>query len=273
MKKKEKISWKIFDNWEYEKKTERLNWNVFGELQPYYKNMTEYQLKQYQNILKVWNNKLNDFGNDPTNYDWSNFRPLRIKREEDWSAWLAFLIEQSETGILANEIFKNQEFEHLDYIFPTIKLEKEDYLRDYRADIIIKWKNNHYSHIEVKVGDKNLKKTFQTSKQLQETYKIPDNKWTNFIILLPTQLISWDTETENDKTGIIVKPITWDKISIALRKSLIDNENLKWKTWAYSIIGAIEQKLLDFEGFKDFQSVPTNIDLKTEILKKSLQHE
>lgn len=270
---KEKISWQIFDNWDYNKILKQLNWNTFSELTPFYKKMNEYQLKEYHGILTIWNNKLIDFGNDPTNYDWSDFRPLRIKREEDWSSWLAFLIQHSETGIFAREILKNKEFEYLDYISPIIKLENEDYLRNYRADMIIKWKNKHYSHIEVKVRDRNLKKTFKTSEQLQKTHKIANNKWANFIILLPSQLIAWDSEIDDDKTGVIIKSITWDKISIALRKSLIADENIKWKTWAYSIIGAIEQKLLGFKGFENSHSTSAAIDLKTEILKKSLQYE
>src|SRR5262245_37323887 len=40
-------------------------------------------------------------GADPSARDWTSFRPLRRDREEDWSDWLAQLIEESRTGRFA----------------------------------------------------------------------------------------------------------------------------------------------------------------------------
>ena len=51
--------------------------------------------------IAVWADRLADLGGEPVCQDWSRFRPLRLSREEDWSDWLAHLIETSSTGVSA----------------------------------------------------------------------------------------------------------------------------------------------------------------------------
>ena len=52
-------------------------------------------------------------------------------------------------------------------------------------------------------------------------------------------------------------------MAIILRKSiLISNESLSWKVWAYSFLGAIEQKLLYFKNkyrISDMLQIENNI--------------
>lgn len=43
-----------------------------------------------------------ELGGDPSARDWTSFRMLRREREEDWSDWLAQLIEDSKTGCFAS---------------------------------------------------------------------------------------------------------------------------------------------------------------------------
>src|SRR6476646_7374272 len=52
-------------------------------------------------LRRSWDNSLVDLGGDPSARDWTSFRPLRRDREEDWSDWLAQLIEDSRTGRFA----------------------------------------------------------------------------------------------------------------------------------------------------------------------------
>lgn len=46
-------------------------------------------------LRTVWDSALRDIGGDPSTKDWAEFRPLCPKREENWSDWLAQLIEDS----------------------------------------------------------------------------------------------------------------------------------------------------------------------------------
>src|SRR5688572_13549689 len=48
-------------------------------------------------------------GGDPNSRDWGMFRPLRRHREEDWSDWLAQLLEDSKSGLLACALFGRAE--------------------------------------------------------------------------------------------------------------------------------------------------------------------
>ncbi len=110
--------------------------------------------------MDKWNEKFDALGGDPTYNNWNNFRPLRLTREEDWVDWLAYLIESDDMGHFAKALLK--ETRATNFIAPKRVL-REDPCKGYRADLIIEWQNKSFTHIEVKIGDPNLKKTYPTS--------------------------------------------------------------------------------------------------------------
>lgn len=265
------LTWDIFNDWNINQTSQlNLNWESFVSLKPYYNKLINSRYEQLLTALNKWNTILVAYGNDPTYYNWDNFRPLRLNREEDWSDWLAFLIEKSETGFFNTDLFKINP----DFItnFSSPKVDREVTVQNFRADLIIQWKNDNFTHLEIKIGDKNLKKTFETSRVLQQKYKIDDNNWNNYILLLNNQLNDWLKVEEQSKINTIVKAITWQDVSISLRKSLLTNENYTWKAWAYTFIGAIEQKLINYKGYKITEKPTENLDIKTEILEKALNN-
>ena len=75
---------------------------------------------EYSRMLKLSNRALKAFGGDPSSTDWSNFRPLRLSREEDWADWLMHLIEQSGTGLLSS-MYSTIVIEKLRHSFSLIR--------------------------------------------------------------------------------------------------------------------------------------------------------
>jgi len=266
-------SWQVFDSWYLPKSIKKdLNWSIFEELVPLHNAIIEKQYKVLFPLLDKWNGLLKDLDADPTFKNWNNFRPLRLSREEDWVDWLAFLIETSTTGIFSKELLQIKSVRN--YANPK-KVLREDIYKSYRADLIIEWENENYTHIEVKIGDPNLKKTFPTSEVFQQKFKIKKTKWTNFILLLSNQLPEWDYVNENTNSIAIVNAITWEDVCIALRKALQSEESILWKAWAYSYLGAVEQLIIGYKGYLLRTNVKPkeNLDKKILILKKGLQYE
>ena len=106
---------------------------------------------------------------------------------------------------------------------------------------------------------------------MRKYYNTPKNKWSDFIIILESQIEDWDNIDHSKKCYI--KYLTWNDVAIILRKSiLISDESLSWKVWAYSFLGAIEQKLLYFKNkykSSDILQIENNII----ILKEGLVNE
>src|SRR5258708_28212550 len=56
---------------------------------------------------REWDVALHDLDlGDPSGVDRTSFRMLRLGREEDWSDWLAQLIEDSRAGSFARRVFR-----------------------------------------------------------------------------------------------------------------------------------------------------------------------
>lgn len=249
-------------------------WDVFDELQINYEKLINYKRDEYLKLIKKWDSKLEFLGKDSTHINWDNFRPLRLSREEDWSDWLAFLIERSNTGFFAENIFNITSFKQDDYILPIKVLREEnDYLGSFRADIIIQWKNKKYTHFEIKVGDPNLFKTFVASQNFRRTYKVNNDDWSDYILLLPNQVSDWENALKLNNTDSKIVSITWKDIAIILRKSLFTDESISWKVWAYSFTGVIEQKLLGLNNYWDLKDIPYTINDKIEILENAMKNE
>ena len=266
--------WGIFDNWSYPKKAQNQtpDWNVFLELFSYHRKIIEKKYELLNSLLDKWDLHLSNLGGDSTHYDWAVFRPLRLTREEDWSDWIAHLLATSNTGKFAHWLLQIPQLRVSDYALPK-KVEREVSYRNFRADIIVQWQNKYFTHIEVKVGDEHLRKTYETSKNLMEKYGVSNEKWTNFILLLPRQLMAWgDVQITNNDISEI-KSLTWGDVCVAIRQALLSEETITWKVWAYSFLGAIEQLLIDFPGHRLLDKPTQNVDEKIAILRGGLNYE
>ena len=136
-------------------------------------------------MLKSSNDKLKHLNGDPINHDWNDFRPLRLSREEDWSDWLAFLIQRSNGGF-NKVLLERPGISAVDYRGP--KVEREVLSNGYRSDIIILWNNGYADHIEVKVGDPGLGKTHGTSAAMRRKYGSRIKGWHDWILLIDSQI-------------------------------------------------------------------------------------
>ena len=255
-------SWSIFDNWNYKviENILYLDWHIFDSMVLTLSSFYKKKYKEFQSLHSKWDKELKPYGGEPSNFNWDNFRPLRLTREEDWSDWLIHLISESQTGYFSSHLFCIENTTEDDYSRPGY-IDREVLYKGRRADIIIKWNNGIYSHIEIKIGDENLIKTYDTVEVMRSYYNIPKNKWYDFIIILESQIENWVNIDNRKKYSI--QYLTWNDVTIILRKSiLISNEPLSWKVWAYSFLGAIEQKLLYFKNeykISDMLQIENNI--------------
>ena len=159
-----------------------------------------------------------------------------------------------------------------DYGLP-LSVDREVSYGAYRADIVVQWSDGSHTHIEVKVGDEDLGKTGATGREMRSHYGQSRRKWTNFIVMLSEQIQDWD-ELDHDEPGEPpVKALTWADVSIALRRTLRSEEKLLWRAWAYSFVGAIEQRLIGFPGHRLESRPIENLDTKIRIMNKGLKHE
>jgi hypothetical protein len=196
--------------------------------------------------LAQWNRELATIGGDPAFVDWRRFRPLRLSREEDWSDWLAHLIETSRSGFLRAELG------HDTAVSAGIVEREVSTTKGFRADLVVTWDDGARSHIEVKVGDLAFDKTFDTALALR--HHCPDasqwtdcnsSRWTDHILLPEAHLSLWRETAKRSMHRVEVSPITWTTVAVALRRALRSTEeNVSWKVWAATFTGAIEQILL-----------------------------
>ena len=192
--------------------------------------------RQWREILKPY------FPRDPSEHDWSSFRPLRISREEDWSNWLAYLLESSSSHLLAKSIFDGIGVPDAD-LKPRV-IEREVQAGRYRADLYIEWEDSYQTHVEVKVGDRELAKTKETGIALRREKHGDQTRWSDCILLLEEQKADWHDLPE--KLRMDVHVITWHDVAKAFRKVLAKPqvESTFWISWAIAFSGCIEQSLL-----------------------------
>lgn len=163
-------------------------------------------------LLSYWDATLAPLGGDPCRVDWKCFRPLRLGREEDWSDWLAHLLD-TQTVNLAATLFGNDG----DRVLSWCREDPTDDGRR-RADLTIEWSANSHSHVEVKVGDSNYAKTFDTAACLERDRK---GSWTHFILLREVDLEAWQNEADKPRHAAPrVDSRTWTEVAIRLREVL-----------------------------------------------------
>ncbi len=250
------------------------DWAVFEKLFESADRLNSRMEEEVYEYIKIWDKKLADFGGDPAGYDWKNFRPLRLSREEDWSDWLAHLISSSRSGYFAFNLFRFAKFAIEDYISPQW-VNREPSVDDCRSDILIQWKNGAYTNIEIKIGDPGLEKTFYTSKKLSQKHRTTNADWIDVIILMSGQLSEW--ERIRQKYSETIYPVTWEDVALSLRKSLLYQKELfSWRAWAYAFLGAVEQTILGFPRHNEkkllFRTL-SGLNSRLNILKEGLSHE
>jgi hypothetical protein len=257
--------WSIFDGWLEPPKGRdgRYSWGAADDLVETHRRYERAIGEVVEARLADWDQDLAAFGGDPIRRDWTNFRPLRLSREEDWSDWFAFLIEMSSTGVSASHLFGGAESASSAYARPA-KVEREVIAEPYRADLVVQWIDGGVAHIEIKIGDQSLEKTFATAKHLQEVYGREYARWADFILLLPIQKAEWDSLVDRIDVNRHVDCITWQDVSIGLRRGLLSAESVLWKSFAFAFVGAIEQTLLQF-------AAPTNRGFAVGTVEQQLQ--
>lgn len=197
-------------------------------------------------LRRLWDLRLEPLGGDPSRVDWEKFRPLRLSREEDWSDWLAFLLETSTEGAISKRLFaKEPDAPKSHFARPRTFRETPTADASRRGDIVIQWASGAWSHIEVKVGDQNFDKTFETALALRAKHA-GSQSWNDFILIPEESVLDWEESQERMKfVGITVNPLIWNDVALALRCGLWEErESLLWRAWAMSFCGAIEEKLL-----------------------------
>lgn len=192
---------------------------------------------------REWDAALRDLGlHDPSAVDRTSFRMLRLDREEDWSNWLAQLIEDSQTGSFAERLFGRAPADS--FVIKQVHREVPSH-EGWRADIIVEWKDSSYTHVEVKIGDQNLDKTFDTAVAMQKRFHGQRQRG-DFILLPPEQCDDWDQKCRlSPDLGKRISALTWIDAARAFRFALREGgESPAWRVWAHTFCGAIEQKLL-----------------------------
>ncbi len=188
--------------------------------------------------IAVWADRLADLGGEPVCQDWSRFRPLRLSREEDWSDWLAHLIETSSTGVLAAGLFGLTETK-----CRRARVEREVAMEGSRLDLQIHWSDGTYAHIEVKVGDLSLAKTVPTA--LAHRRLVGTGRCDDFLLLPREDRPEW-AAVYAANPAVPITAITWHDVASAIRYSLASSvqEPTVWRAWAAAYLGAIHHRLL-----------------------------
>ena len=231
-----------------------------------YQGMLERRHAELEPLLQRWDEALAALGGDPTHVDWDRFRPLRLEREEDWSDWLAFLFERSETGAFAGALFGEPRASWDGLARPRI--EREVTAGGYRADLIIRWTDGRFAHVEVKTGDPSLGKTGATGRAMRQRYGSPPSNWSDWILLLAWQQSDWDARGHRE-----IGSLTWDAVAVALRQGLRSREPVTWQAWAWAFVGAIEQILIGYPGHCAQERPLQGLEQKVAILKEALADE
>jgi hypothetical protein len=187
------------------------------------------RIREYQKWENRWDKRLQQLCGSQMTCDWSKFRPLRRDREEDWSDWLAWLLETSQTGILADSLFAQQMSCQVEsFISPCV--DREVCVEGRRADIVVTWKTAQKTHIEVKIWDESFDKTFETAQKLHT--KAPESDWYDFILIPSESEEAWDEVARiysQDQT-VKVTVIFWDDVVRGLRRCLWNaHESVFWR--------------------------------------------
>lgn len=259
-------AWAFLERFRWDGADPPTNWEATRTLIGARREFAKSRVARFGPLLARWDDLLADIGGDPSRADWAAFRPLRLHREEDWSDWLAHLLESSSTGGLAACLFDRTPAEA---IRPAVVRELP--IEHRRLDIRITWAAGDMTHVEVKVGDLALEKTFETAELHRESEgRARVDDW---ILLPPDHVKKWEEVRAGRVGGIEVGRLTWDDVAIALRRSLAGRaEDVSWRVWARAFCGAIEQQVLGVPRIDDPDEIDDPADLMTamRLMERSL---
>lgn len=217
------------------KRRSAARWPVVDDWLQCASKLLETLVERRAQLLARWDQRL---GRDPTWTSWARFRPLRLSREEDWSDWLAHLLEADPDGQLAQGIFGRFGW-NLEAYHP-VQVEREERAIDgsRRADLIIRWSSgSSITHVEVKIGDTQYEKTAETGEKLR--VKLSATHCHNVLLVVAEALLP---------VGLLqdVVVLNWRDVAVALRRSAGHCVDATWRVWAAALSGAVEQRLLGF---------------------------
>lgn len=240
------ISWDRLEEWIGNRPGLIQRWDSVRQLKASAeKALLPYELR-YKRLERQWKRKLKPLCGNSNCWNWEGFRPLRPSREEDWSDWLAWLLETSVTGLLGEILFGSfMDAPASLFRSPEKKVRREVLTenRERRADIVAEWNKYSITHIELKIGDQNFEKTFETGRLLR-ALRSKEAKWMNAIVIPETSRATWKSVAEKFPTEFI-REILWDDVAHGLRKCLwVAREPVFWRVWAWSFCCTIEARIL-----------------------------
>ena len=217
------------------------SWTAAENLQKAVRTWYEAEIPAIKAKLQESREKMKPYGGDPVDSDLRAFRPLRTSREEDWSDWFAWFIQTSEHGFLRETL-------NID-LNSKVNVERETNVGDYRTDLLIFY-NDTIVHIEVKLWDNALSKTFETANQIKSRYE-KQGRHKHFVsFILMTKELDGDWKSEGSDHS--VSQIFWNDVAVEFRKHLLKGgENLRWNCLAHLFTGAIEQRILGYCHLND----------------------
>src|SRR5665213_105219 len=240
-------SWNFLKKFRLEAIEKVYEWNSVRGLIAKSEQAIKPHILECQNLEILWEKRLGPLCGNQSKINWNKFRPLRRSREEDWSDWLAWLLETSQTGILAETLFAEpMNCPSETFISPAV--DREMPLDGRRADVVITWNKKRRTHIEVKIWDESFDKTFETAKKLHAT--APESEWTDFILLPGQSLAAWNEVAKNHGPDDAVKvtAILWSDVVRGLRRCLWhEHESVFWRAWAWVFCSVIEKELIGLE--------------------------
>lgn len=246
------IGWTVFQTFHCPAQTRPLTWQPALRLAEGLEASVGVERPSLARARARWDALLEDLGGDPSAKDWTTFRMLRRDREEDWSDWLAQLLEESTGGRFASELLGGLEgMRRESYATPVVH--REAFSEGHRADLVVVWSDKTYTHIEVKVGDEELAKTLKTAETVERRFTGYQRR-SDILLLLDKQQPSWRAYCRRDPlSGQRICPVTWLDVARALRMALTERgaESIQWDVWAHAFCGAIEQDLLGFRAERD----------------------
>jgi len=221
-----------------------VTWDSTREWAPSFAAVVHAASAQLHATLAEWDEKLAALGGDPARQDWSSFRPLRRSREEDWSDWLAYLLQVTRTGRFAARLLGGVEDVER---WRVRSVDREVVAEGYRADLVVRFTNGDAAHVEVKIGDRSLAKTVDTGRALRRVERKTSFR-DDYLLLPESDLALWDEEKNGIEGADAIQVRTWTDVARALRRSLVEEgELMTWRAWAFAFLGAVEQHLLGFE--------------------------
>lgn len=260
-------SWGFLETFNLENVALAHDWEIINRLISSSRKAVIPLVEECKQLEHEWDERLTQLFGSGHSFNWNTFRPLRLSREEDWSDWLAWLIECSRTGAFAESIFSKFLDDHAEaFQSPTVRREFNTDGR--RTDIIIAWRNAKLTSIEVKIWDQNFEKTFDTVRKLRKQKQNCEGG--DFILIPRASLHAWTNVVDDpmNANAIQVECIHWEDVVRAVRKCLWnEDEGIVWLIWAWTFCCMIETAILETQRVGDASAnvIPSEIQM---ILKR-----